>query len=1083
MPGRGRRQNLPDWRALASLGEQLAGAGSLRAQHDKIVRMAGHIIGGNVEVWLHEQLFSLPDRTEPRVFPPRPKSRAMRQALETRQLVAEQGSPRSRRRVAAVPIEEQDLLLGVMQVLRPRGPDFSQDDLARLKSTAGVAALGLYGSYRAELERFRLGELNLVRRVSAEIATVLPLDELSRRVCELIQATFNYYYVAIFTLRPGSTKLRFRSSAGAARKGRRRAPLAVEVELEQGLIGQAAASGQIVEAADVRQDPRYRYFEPLQATRSEVVIPLKLEERVLGVLDVQSDHVDAFHPNDLMLLQALADNVARAVEGAQLYGDLRRRADQLALLADIGKGAASTLELREMMGEAATLIHDRFGFEHVALYTVHPNRGVVEYEAGSGERAGLLPGYSIRLRGAGGIIPWVAREGRTVVAGDVARDRRYRPSPMPPRNTRSELAVPLIYGAQVLGVLDIQSDKANAFTQEDALMFEAAAGTIAAAIRNADLFRSEQWRRQVADGLREVAGRLSEHVGIDEALEAILGELERNLPVDASAIWLLEHGQPRLAAVRGADARAVQRALAGSPTLRSELERTLDANLPVIRQPKDALEALGKVGGFGRDYSAVRAPMRAGDQPVGIVALAHHEGGRYGHEAQVITSTLASYGAVAIENARLYDAAQERAYASAALLQVAEVVAGPLDMQHTIGSIVSMAPQLLSANSCVVYTWDGGTERYMPMAQSGLADRVRGAIWGQPIAAGRFPLLDAARTWRRTVHQSLGSAPSAASWTELPPSRRSAEDATGTDPLLIAEPMLVKRDVVGILLVEEGEEPRQRRSRRLEIIRGMGQQIAMAIQADLLQREMVAREHLETEAELARQIQKAFIPQVLPHRDGWELAARWETARQVGGDFYDVVELPHGRLGLFIADVADKGMPAALFMALTRTLFRASVAQEAAPAQALRRMNDILYPDTRQGMFVTAVYGVLDTASGSFTYANAGHNPPIWLHKTGTAGELERTALALGVIDQSEVRERRILLEPGDSILLFTDGVTEAFAPDGTLFGEERLLAAVESKPRAPAEELVQAVEARLRRFMRTLPLADDLTMLAVSRL
>jgi sigma-B regulation protein RsbU (phosphoserine phosphatase) len=889
--------------------------------------------------------------------------------------------------------------------------------------------------------------------------------------------------VAIFTLPAGSTKLRFRSSAGAVRKGKRRAPLAVEVELEQGLIGQAAASGQIVEAGDVRHDPRYRYFEPLQATRSEVVIPLKLEDRVLGVLDVQSDRVDAFHPNDLMLLQALADNVARAVEGAQLYGDLRRRADQLALLADIGKGAASTLELGESMGQAAKLIHDRFGFQHVSLYTVHPNRGVVEFEAGSGKRAGLLPGYSIRLRGAGGIIPWVAREGRTALANDVARDTRYRPSPLPPMNTRSELAVPLIYGAEVLGVLDIQSDKPNAFTQDDALMFEAAAGTIAAAMRNAALFRSEQWRRQVADGLREVAGRLSEHVGIDEALEAILNELQRNLPVDASAIWLLEQGKPRLAAVRGADASAIQRALAGSTALRSELGRTLDANTPVLRQPGDAVETLGKVAGFRRDYSAVTATMRAGDQPVGIIALAHHERGRYGHESQVITSTLASYGAVAIENARLYDASQDRAYASAALLQIAEVVAGPLDMQHTLRSVVAMAPQLLSARSCAIYAWDGGSRQYVPMAESGLADRVRRAIWSKAIQAGQFPLLDAARNWRRTVHQSLGAADSDLVWTELPPSRRSTKGARAPDPLLIAEPMLVKRDVAGVLLVEEGQRPRHLRSRRLEIIHGMGQQIAMAIQADLLQREMVAREHLETEAELARRIQKAFIPQVLPAREGWQLAARWETARQVGGDFYDVVELPGGKLGLFIADVADKGMPAALFMALTRTLFRAAVAQEATPAQALRRINDLLYPDTRQGMFVTAVYGVLDPGNGSFTYANAGHNPPIWLRRTGVVQELERTALALGVINQSEVQERHLLLERGDSILLYTDGVTEAFAPDGSLFGEERLLAAVGSFPRSSAEELLRSVETRLRAFMRTLPLADDLTMLAVSRL
>jgi sigma-B regulation protein RsbU (phosphoserine phosphatase) len=1083
MRGKRRPQELPDWRALASLGEQLAGAGPLSAQQEKIVRMAQHIIGGNVEVWLHEELFRLPDTADPRVFPPRPKGRTMRRAFDTRKLVAEEASPSSRRRVAAVPIEEQGLLLGVMQVARTRGPAFSQNDLEQLTSVAGVAALGLYGSYRAELERFRLGELNLVRRVSAEIAAVLPLDELSRRVCELIQETFRYYYVAIFTLKPGSTKLRFRSSAGALRRGRRRAPFAPEVELRQGLIGQAAASGQIVQAGDVREDPRYRYVEPLHATRSEVVIPLKLEDRVLGVLDVQSDRVEAFHPNDLMLLQALADNVARAVEGAQLYGDLRRRADQLGLLADIGKGAASTLEPSEIMGQAAALIHDRFGFQHVALYTVHPNRGVAVFEAGSGARAGMLPGYSIRLGAAKGIIPWVAREGRTALVNDVARDTRYRPSPMPPKNTSSELAIPLIHASEVLGVLDIQSDKPNAFSQDDALMLEAAADTIAAAMRNANLFRSEQWRRQVADGLREVAGRLSEHVGIDEALEAILSELGRNLPVDVSAIWLIDQGRPRLAAVRGAEASDVRRALAGSPVLRSQLEQASQADLPVLRQPKEALGTLGKVAGFGRDYSGVTAPMRAGDQPVGIIGLAHHEAGRYGHEAQVITSTLASYGAVAIENARLYDAAQDRAQASAALLQVAEVVAGPLDMRHTLSTIVAMAPRLLNARSCSVYAWDSGQRRYAPIAEAGLVDHIRAAIWDKPVEAGEFPLLDAARNWRRTVYQSLDPAASTTSWAELASSKRTTQDATGPNPLLIAEPMLLKQDVVGVLLVEEGEEPSQLRSRRFEIIHGMGQQMAMAIQADLLQREMVARERLETEVELARQIQTAFIPQVLPHRDGWELAARWETARQVGGDFYDVVELPGARLGLFIADVSDKGMPAALFMALTRTLFRAAVAEGARPAQALRRINDLLIPDTRQGMFVTAVYGVLDPATGTFTYANAGHNPPIWLHDTGAVQELGRTALPLGVIDQTEVQERQLQLERGDSILCYTDGVTEAFAPDGSLFGEERLLAAVGSKPRASAEDLLHIVETRLRRFMRTLPLADDLTMLAMHRL
>ena len=129
----------------------------------------------------------------------------------------------------------------------------------------------------------------------------------------------------------------------------------------------------------------------------------------------------------------------------------------------------------------------------------------------------------------------------------------------------------------------------------------------------------------------------------------------------------------------------------------------------------------------------------------------------------------------------------------------------------------------------------------------------------------------------------------------------------------------------------------------------------MSIQNDHLQQEMVARERLEHEVQLARQIQRTFLPEHLPEFPDWDLAATWRTARQVGGDFYDVFELPGGRLGLFIADVSDKGIPAALFMALTRTLVRAAVLDTTSPAEVMRRVNELIIPDNREGMFVTAV--------------------------------------------------------------------------------------------------------------------------------
>ncbi len=299
---------------------------------------------------------------------------------------------------------------------------------------------------------------------------------------------------------------------------------------------------------------------------------------------------------------------------------------------------------------------------------------------------------------------------------------------------------------------------------------------------------------------------------------------------------------------------------------------------------------------------------------------------------------------------------------------------------------------------------------------------------------------------------------------------------------LFAVPIAVKEDLYGVMLIEEAPGGLRFRARRLEIITGIAQQAALAIQNDLLQKEMVVRERLETEVQLARQIQQTFIPESLPQFEDWELAARWKTARQVGGDFYDVFDLPDKRLGLFIADVADKGVPAALFMALTRTLVRAAVTEMASPAEAMKRVNDLLIPDTRQGMFVTAVYGVLDMDNNELTYVNAGHNPPLWGKHDGNIERLTRTAIALGVVTGEPVEQRTIKMEPGDNVFLYTDGLTESFNTNGEFYGEQRLLEAIKCNQCSSASDLLDVVEKSLLNFVQDVPPADDLTMLVLRR-
>jgi len=1074
------------WRALAGLGEQLVSTTSLAAQRDRIINMTRRLVAGKVDVWLQESLFRLPDWGEPSLFPPEPELEGMREAFQSGRLVVRTSQKKKALEgtCVAVPLEDQGFTMGVLQVSRADEIGFPQDDLDMLEGLASVISVGLSASHRVAVERFRLNQLNLVHDVSAQIANVMDLDKLTRRVTELIQETFHYYYVGIFTLEKGAKNLCFRSGASSPRTGSGDTQDSLEVELGQGLIGQAARFGERIVVDDVGADDRFRFIPSLPETKSEVVLPLRVEDRVLGVLDVQSDQLRAFHPNDLLILDTLAANIALAVEGVNLYNDLRHRADQLALIAEVSDAVTSSLDLGEVMHKTVALIHEKFGYPFVHLFTVHPNRRKIIYEAGSGERSQQLEGIAYPLDEPRGIIPWVAREGKTVLANDVSQDERYVDLPFPPENTRSELCVPLLFDGEVVGVLDVQSDKTNAFTEDEPVIFEAIADNIASAIHNADLYASEQWRRQVAESLREVAVLLSANVGVEDVLEAILEEVNLTLPVDISAIWLLEEGDLYLAAAHGCESEDLEATRKSSIEASVAMMSALVSDKPVIRRPSDPKWPSGLAAGFENDYSSIAAPLRVGDQPVGVLTLAHSTPGRYGHEARAVTTTFASYAAVAIENARLYDAAQEQAYASAALLQVAQAVVSLSDLDEILSTVIRIMPILVGIDRCALYLWDAEKEACCPYEEYGLSEDEEVSFWESEFAPGVSPLLDAAHEKARLLAIPVDEQLTFEDWMNFEPLDEASEHAvlSSDHQLLLAVPLLIKSDIFGVLLVQEAPGGLRFRARRLDIINGIAQQAALAIQNDRLQEEMVVRERLETEVQLARQIQQTFIPETLPTLSGWDLAARWRTARQVGGDFYDVIELPGGRIGLFIADVADKGIPAALFMALTRTLVRAAVIETESPAKALSRVNDLLIPDTEQGMFVTAVYAVLYPESGKLVYANAGHNPPLWLAQDGKVERLTRTGMALGVIEGTNFEERAIELMKDENLLFYTDGLSEAFSPDGDLFEEERIIGVLQARGSESAEQILRGIEAALDKFVGDEEQSDDLTMLLLQR-
>ena len=1062
------------WKQVVNLGEELMRAASLTSQHDLIVSTAGRILGCRADMWLDERLFRLPGLNQAPLYNTQPPSGPMMNAFYSGQTAPIRGQ----RKHLAVPLKNGGTVMGALQVERSNQP-FNKKEIELLDGLAGHISLALVASHRFLVEQWRIEQLTLVRRVSAQIANVFDLDELTRRVAKLIQRTFQYYYVAIFTREQDREALHFRSSAGPERgRGKR-----VKARLGEGLIGTVAKSGEEAVSYDVHTDSRYKFIDSLPETQSEAVLPLKIENKILGVLDVQSDQPDAFHPNDLLVLRALADTIAIAINGARLYSDLQTRADHLALVAEVSKDITSFLDLEELLSRVAELIQKKLNFPYVHLFTVHQNRRQIIYEAGSGVRSVALKGTVLDLDHDEGLIPWVARNGQIMLVNDVSQETRFRPSPFPPGDTRAEMTLPLIYDGQVVGILDLQSDRLNNFSEDDRVLCSALADSVAAAVHNADLYRTERWRRQVADSLREVAGLISADTGLEDVLDRVLQELERNLPCDVAAIWLLEEENLYLAKVHGADILEVDDAAHRWPEAYQFLTAALAAEQPIVRKPDDPIGPTGTALGFSADYSSIAAGLRVGDRPLGVLTLSHHTSGRYGHEAQAMTATFASYAAVAIENARLYDSAQEQAYASAALLQVAQAVANANSIEEILGSVVRITPILVGVKACGIYLWEGDCFRILQAY--GFTEAAQALLLNREFNRGDFPLLDAVRDNTQMV-AGLLPAEISADWLDPELARTEQETVyalqTG-EHLLIGFPLMVKSDFFGVMLVEEDSDVRRFRQKRVEIVTSIAQQVALSIQNEHLQREMVVRERLEHEVHLARQIQKTFLPEHLPEIVGWNMAATWITASQVGGDFYDVFELPGGRMGLFIADVSDKGIPAALFMALTRTLVRAVVFDTPSPAEVMQRVNALIIPDNLQTMFVTAMYGVLNLESGIFTYANAGHNPPIWLcGKKRTMTLLSRTGAALGILADLPMEDRSITLEDDDLLLLYTDGLTEAFSPKGETFGEERLQEVLEKARAINVREVLDEIEASVRKFMGSNSPDDDMTMLGIKR-
>ena len=977
----------------------------------------------------------------------------------------------------------------------PLNPGWTALILAALFVVVIVVLVQRWAAARNELEQ-RVAELSTIEQMGRTIAQAqLDVDELCRLMYDFARqvADATIFHLGLFDGDQYTLKLWVREGEAVPQQTFQMTP-------GVGLVNWMRESKQPLLVRDFSKEINSLPARPIYVSdnppRSALYVPLIAGETVMGTMSVQSFRQNAYGDSDLRVLSAMANQAALAIQKAQLYAQEHKRVRQLETIGQVASQVAATLELDELFQRVVHLVRDNFRYYHVAIYTADRELQTVTFQASAS--AG---GKSVTpdVAWGQGLIGWVLSHGQSVLVNDVTGDSRYH-NVEALEETHSEVVVPLLLDAahELVGAIDVQSDQLNAFGPDDLFILETLSTQVAMAIYEARLYETERQQAWLSTALLQVAEAASRLEDMDDVLTTIVRLVPLLAGVERCAIVLWDPDTETFlpAQVYGLtpelrETFAQMRFPAGAmPAL--DLIR-LDNNPLLVNVARDGLLIpRDLVEAFNIQEMAL-LPLLAQGEFLGALLVDY--AGRppsFGERMIHMLTGIANQAATVIHSARLVQAQQEETYVSMALLQVADTVSRATDLAQTLAAVVRITPMLVGVEACAILLWDGVAGAFLPFQQYGLKGERKAAFerlrltkdeppMHQLLAGEPFVPLEGLSS-PGTSYLVAADGPVPGHRTGLPPARSSS----ASNPSLLILPLVVKGDVLGGMLVDYSGSAQHFR-RRMNILTGIASEAAIAVQNDRLIQESAEQERMKQELEVARRIQTSFLPECCPPILGWELASLWRSARQVGGDFYDFIPLPPSangplpaadRLGLVIADVADKGVPAALFMALCRTLVRTVAIDGRPPGAAIARANDLILADARSGMFVTLFYTILPPQSGAITYVNAGHMPVLLIRSAdGRVEELWTHGMAMGVLPHLEVEERTAHLDPGDILVLYTDGVTEASNAESEMFGRERLKEVASAHRAQSAEDLAQMIDEAITAFVGNAPQFDDFTL------
>ncbi len=957
---------------------------------------------------------------------------------------------------ACVPLVIEQSVLGILDVQSDHLNAFNTDAVFMLESLAGQLALALKESQTYDAERRQAERVNAMADASRAVVSILNIDDLLDEVVDLVTDYFGYDRVHLF-LRSGD-RIVFRSGSGVHSGKWAIDHLSYHID-DNGFVPCVARNGQPLVSGEVFTDVHYVPGPGVEDSRSEMTVPIRIGQRVLGVFDIQSTLPDAFHTEDVTLVQALADTVAIGLRNASLFAAETRRRMLAETLREVSLVIASSLDLESVLDGILQGLERVVGYQAALIALIDDDKHYFTVNAvrGSSDTSAVL-GQQL------------------LVEDDVSTnlfDLLHKIEDSTDETAHNHLAVELQVAGEKLGHLAIDRIGPDRFSTEEVEIINTFAGQAAIAISNAQLYMAQREEAWVSTALLQVAEATGRSTNLDEVLSTVARITPMLVGVEWCAVFLCEGDNFRIVEIEGANAR-ITTAFTGHVFHKGEwdaLEQLRQDGRPVMltAESPQPINAPMRVVGVNQ---AVLLPLYAKGEVMGAMLIGQRDGVEPLSARKIeLVSGIANQAALAIESAQLFAAQQEEQWVTQALLTVAESVNSTLDLHETLQTLVRLTPMLVGVSRCGILQWEPEARYFVGGAAYGLTPEAEAAFAEMVISPKDEPYLAA-----------LVNAPEAIEAGDGTPYEIPAAFNLFDAPALLTLPLIAKGTLVGAMIVDHPGQAGVIDQRRLNILTGTAQQAALALQTTRLQADSIIRQRMERELEVAQGIQRSFLPSVLPTIPGWDLAVFYRAARQVGGDFYDFIPLMGNKWGIVIADVADKGVPAALFMVLSRTNLRAAAFSRDEAAKTLLRVNELLLADSRSDLFVTCWYGVFDPVTGEIVYANAGHNPPMIIRADGMSEELSTHGIALGVINTMRLEERRVTLHPGDTLLAYTDGVTEAIRSDNTEFGVVGLQSTVANARHRPAGDVMKRVVQAVDTFTAGEPQFDDLTLIVLKR-